>query len=52
MCSIRLTRAHIHAALFPRTARYQGAGNEFGRLAPLSRVVIHFISFTGKLKME
>lgn len=40
------------AVLFPRTTRYRGAGDEFGSLVPLSWVVIHFISFTGKLKME
>jgi hypothetical protein len=36
---------------FTRTARYQDAADESGRLVPLWRAVIHFISLKSKLKM-
>jgi hypothetical protein len=37
------------AVPFTQTARNLGAGDEFGRLVPLSQVVIHFISFKVKI---
>jgi hypothetical protein len=36
MCSIQLSGAVRRAVLFPRTARYEVAGDVFGRLVPLS----------------
>jgi hypothetical protein len=37
---------------FPELQDIEVVGDEFGRLVPLSRVVIHFISLKGKLKIE